>query len=70
MIFEIESTSGDLSDLSSEDIFANFVEMIYQSTRTPNITPEELENYKKCSLELLSELFDREESDLLNSLID
>ena len=70
MLFKIESTSGNIKELSSEDVFANFVEMIYQSTRIPNISDEELENYKKCSLELLSELFDRQEFDLLNNLID
>lgn len=70
MLIKIESTSGDVKELSSEDVFANFLEMIYQSTRIPNISDKELENYKNCSLELLSELFDREEFVLLNKLID
>ena len=65
---ELTSSTGKTADLSSEDIFANFVEMIYQSVRMPDINAEELEGYKQSSLELLAELFDRKEFELLDKL--
>ena len=69
MLSTIElSSSSSIDDMSSEDVFANFVEMIYQSARMPDISEEELEGYKQSSLELLSELFDRKEFELLDKL--
>ena len=67
--FELAS-SNSIDSMSSEDVFANFVEMIYQSTRMLDISAEELEWYKQSSLELLSELFDRKEFELLDKLTD
>lgn len=65
--FELAS-SNSIDSMSSEDVFANFVEMIYQSARMPDISVEELERYKQSSLELLSELFNRKEFELLDKL--
>ena len=67
--FELAS-SNSIDSMSSEDVFANFVEMIYQSARLPGISAEELERYKQSSLELLTELFDRKEFELLDKLTD
>lgn len=69
MLKSIEpASSTSIDDISSEDVFANFVEMIYQAVRMPDISAEDLKGYKQSSLELLSELFDRKEFELLDKL--
>lgn len=65
--FELAS-SNSIDSMSSEDVFANFVEMIYQVARMPDISAECLEGYKQSSLELLTELFNRKEFELLDKL--
>lgn len=65
---ELTISTGKTADLSSEDVFANLVQILYVTARMPDISEYELKVNKQTSLELLSELFDRKEFELLDKL--